>query len=412
MMRRNKMDRIQMKTPLVEMDGDEMTRILWQMIKEELILPYIDLKSEYYDLGLQKRNETDDRITVESAEAAKKYGVAVKCATITPNAARVEEYGLKEMWKSPNGTIRAILDGTVFRAPILVKGIEPNVRSWKKPIVIARHAYGDVYKNAEMIIPGPGKAELVFTGEDGSCMRETIFDFKGPGVLQGMHNLNASISSFARSCFNYALDQKKDLWFSSKDTISKKYDHTFKDIFQEIFESEYQAKFEKEGITYFYTLIDDAVARVMKSEGGFIWACKNYDGDVMSDMISSAFGSLAMMTSVLVSPDGTFEYEAAHGTVQRHYYKHLKGEETSTNSVATLFAWTGALRKRGELDEIPALMEYADRMEQAAIDTIESGKMTKDLALITTLPDVTVLSSQEFIKAIRQTFENSSCTTD
>lgn len=399
------MEKIKMVTPLVEMDGDEMTRVLWKMIKEELIYPFIELKSEYYDLGLEHRNETNDQVTIDSANANKKYGVAVKCATITPNAARMTEYNLKEMWKSPNGTIRAILDGTVFRTPITVKGIEPYVRSWKKPITIARHAYGDVYKNSEMIVNGPGKAELVFTAEDGTESRETIFEFKGPGVLQGMHNLDKSISSFAKSCFNYALDTKQDLWFATKDTISKKYDHTFKDIFQEIFEQEYEAKFKEAGITYFYTLIDDAVARVMKSEGGFIWACKNYDGDVMSDMISSAFGSLAMMTSVLVSPDGNYEYEAAHGTVQRHYYKYLKGEETSTNSVATIFAWTGALRKRGELDGISELMEFADRMESAVIDTIESGKMTKDLALITSLEDVTVLNSADFIKAVRATYE-------
>ncbi len=400
------MEKIRMSTPIVEMDGDEMTRILWKMIKEELICPYVDLKTEYYDLGLENRNATDDQVTVDSANAVKKYGVAVKCATITPNAARMEEYQLKEMWKSPNGTIRAILDGTVFRAPIIVKGIEPYVRSWKKPITIARHAYGDVYKNAEMVIPGPGRAELVYTAEDGSETRTTVFDFKGAGVLQGMHNLNSSIASFARSCFNYALDIRQDLWFAAKDTISKKYDHTFKDIFQEIFDSEYKEKFAEAGITYFYTLIDDAVARVMKSEGGFIWACKNYDGDVMSDMISSAFGSLAMMTSVLVSPDGNYEYEAAHGTVQRHYYKYLKGEETSTNSVATIFAWTGALRKRGELDAIPELGQFADRLERAVIATIEGGKMTKDLALITSLSDVTVLNSQDFIRAVRATYES------
>ena len=400
------MEKIKMTTPIVEMDGDEMTRILWKMIKDELIYPYIDLKTEYYDLGLENRNATNDQVTIDSANANKKYGVAVKCATITPNAARMKEYDLKEMWKSPNGTIRAILDGTVFRAPIIVKGIEPYVRSWKKPITIARHAYGDVYKNAEIDVPGPGKAELVFTGEDGTEIREPIFDFKGPGVLQGMHNLDRSIESFARSCFNYALDTKQDIWFASKDTISKKYDHTFKDIFQEIFEKEYKEKFEKAGITYFYTLIDDAVARVMKSEGGFIWACKNYDGDVISDMVSSAFGSLAMMTSVLVSPDGNYEYEAAHGTVQRHYYKYLKGEETSTNSVATIFAWTGALRKRGEMDGIKELGEYADRMERAVIDTIESGKMTKDLSLITSLEHVEVLNSEDFIKAVRKTYES------
>ncbi len=399
------MDKIQMTTPLVEMDGDEMTRILWKMIKEELLLPYIDLKTEYYDLGLEHRNETDDQVTVESAKATMKYGVAVKCATITPNAARMDEYHLKEMWKSPNGTIRAMLDGTVFRAPIIVKGIEPCVRNWKAPITLARHAYGDVYKSVEMKVPGPGKAELVFTGEDGKEMRETIHVFKGTGVLQGMHNLDASIESFAKACFNYALDTKQDLWFATKDTISKKYDHTFKDIFQEIFDAEYKDAFEKVGITYFYTLIDDAVARVMKSEGGFIWACKNYDGDVMSDMVSSAFGSLAMMTSVLVSPSGVYEYEAAHGTVQRHYYKHLKGEETSTNSVATIYAWTGALRKRGELDGNNELITFADRLEKAVITTIESGKMTKDLALITSLKDVTVLNSADFIKAIRASFD-------
>ena len=398
------MDRIQMKTPLVEMDGDEMTRILWKMIKEELILPFIDLKTEYYDLGLEHRDETGDQVTIDSANAAKRLGVAVKCATITPNAARITEYNLKEMWKSPNGTIRAIMDGTVFRSPILVKGIRPQVRCWKKPITIARHAYGDVYKNAEIKVPGPGKAELVFTGEDGTRITEEIFTFKGPGVLQGMHNLNASIESFARSCFRFALDQGQDLWFSTKDTISKKYDHTFKDIFEEIYETEFRALFEEKGITYFYTLIDDAVARVMKSEGGFIWACKNYDGDVMSDMISSAFGSLAMMTSVLVSPDGKYEYEAAHGTVQRHYYKYLKGEETSTNSVATIFAWTGALRKRGELDGIEELQIFADRMEQAVIETIESGKMTKDLALISELENIQVLNSEDFIKAVRDRY--------
>ena len=400
------MEKIKMTTPIVEMDGDEMTRVLWKMIKEELIYPFIDLKSEYYDLSLENRNATDDQVTIDSANANKKYGVAVKCATITPNAARMTEYNLKEMWKSPNGTIRAILDGTVFRAPIIVKGIEPYVRSWKKPITIARHAYGDVYKNTEIDVPGPGKAELVFTGEDGTEIRQTVFDFRGPGVLQGMHNLDRSISSFARSCFNYALDTKQDLWFATKDTISKKYDHTFKDIFQEIFEEEYRDKFEQAGITYFYTLIDDAVARVMKSDGGFIWACKNYDGDVMSDMVSSAFGSLSMMTSVLVSPDGNYEYEAAHGTVQRHYYKYLKGEETSTNSVATIFAWTGALRKRGELDQIPELGEFADRMEKAVVQTIENGKMTKDLALITSLENVTVLNSEEFIKAVRAAYES------
>ena len=399
------MAKIQMTTPLVEMDGDEMTRILWQLIKDELLLPYIDLKTEYYDLGLEHRNETDDQVTIDSANATLKYGVAVKCATITPNAARMEEYHLKKMWKSPNGTIRSILDGTVFRAPILVKGIHPCVRNWEKPITLARHAYGDVYKNTEIRVKGPGKAELVFTAADGTETRELIHDFTGAGVLQGMHNTDKSITSFARACFNYAVDTKQDLWFATKDTISKKYDHTFKDIFQEIYENEYQEKFKELGIEYFYTLIDDAVARVMKAKGGFIWACKNYDGDVMSDMVSSAFGSLAMMTSVLVSPAGVYEYEAAHGTVQRHYYKHLKGEETSTNSVATIFAWTGALRKRGELDKLPELCAFADKLEKATLDTIESGRMTKDLALITELTDVTVLNSQDFIKAIRETME-------
>ncbi len=400
------MEKIKMTTPLVEMDGDEMTRILWKMIKEELLFPYIDLKTEYYDLGLEHRNETDDQVTTDSAEATKKYGVAVKCATITPNAARMTEYHLKEMWKSPNGTIRAILDGTVFRAPIIVKGIEPCVKNWEKPITLARHAYGDVYKNTEIKVPGAGKAELVFTAADGTEIRETIHEFTGPGILQGIHNTDKSIASFAKSCFNYALDTGQDLWFATKDTISKKYDHNFKDIFQEIFEETYKERFEKAGIEYFYTLIDDAVARVMKAKGGFIWACKNYDGDVMSDMVSSAFGSLAMMTSVLVSPDGVYEYEAAHGTVQRHYYKHLKGEETSTNSVATIYAWTGALRKRGELDKNQELMDFADRLEKATVQTIESGKMTKDLALITSLKDVTVLNSEEFIKAIRETLDS------
>ncbi len=399
------MEKIRMTTPLVEMDGDEMTRILWQMIKEELLEPFIDLKTEYYDLGLKHRNDTDDQVTVDSAMATKKYGVAVKCATITPNAARVEEYHLKEMWKSPNGTIRALLDGTVFRTPIVVKGIEPCVKNGEKPITLARHAYGDVYKNVEIKAPGPGKAELVFTGEDGTEIRETIHEFKGAGILQGMHNTNASIESFAKACLSYALDLKQDIWFATKDTISKKYDHTFKDIFQEIYERDYKDAFEKAGIEYFYTLIDDAVARVMKSKGGFIWACKNYDGDVMSDMVSSAFGSLAMMTSVLVSPEGIYEYEAAHGTVQRHYYKHLAGEETSTNSVATIFAWTGALRRRGELDGNQELCDFADRLESATLGTIESGKMTKDLALITSLENVTVLNSQEFIRAIRERLE-------
>ncbi len=399
------MSKIQMTTPLVEMDGDEMTRILWKMIKDELLLPYIDLKTEYYDLGLEYRNETNDQVTVDSANATLKYGVAVKCATITPNAARMTEYNLKEMWKSPNGTIRAILDGTVFRAPIVVKGIEPCVKNWQKPITLARHAYGDVYKNTEIRVKGAGKAELVFTAEDGTETRELIHNFTGAGVLQGMHNTDKSIESFARACFGYAIDTRQDLWFATKDTISKKYDHTFKDIFAEIYEAEYKAKFEELGIEYFYTLIDDAVARVMKSEGGFIWACKNYDGDVMSDMVSSAFGSLAMMTSVLVSPSGVYEYEAAHGTVQRHYYKHLKGEETSTNSVATIFAWTGALRKRGELDGNKELMEFADKLEKATLLTIENGKMTKDLALITSLENVTVLNSEGFIKAIREKYE-------
>ena len=399
------MEKIKMTTPLVEMDGDEMTRILWKMIKEELLAPYIDLKTEYYDLGHKHRNETDDQVTVDSANATKKYGVAVKCATITPNAARMTEYDLKEMWKSPNGTIRAILDGTVFRTPIVVKGIEPCVKNWEKPITLARHAYGDVYKNTEIKVPCAGKAELLFTAKDGTQIRETIHEFTGPGILQGIHNTDKSVSSFAKSCFNYALDTRQDLWFATKDTISKKYDHTFKDIFQEIYDAEYKDKFEAAGIEYFYTLIDDAVARVMKAKGGFIWACKNYDGDVMSDMVSSAFGSLAMMTSVLVSPDGVYEYEAAHGTVQRHYYKHLKGEETSTNSVATIFAWTGALRKRGELDGSKELMAFADKLEKATLQTIEAGKMTKDLALITSLEDVTVLNSENFIREIGKTFE-------
>ena len=399
------MAKIQMTTPLVEMDGDEMTRILWKMIKDELICPYVDLKTEYYDLGLEYRNETNDQVTMDSALATQKYGVAVKCATITPNAARMTEYNLKEMWKSPNGTIRATLDGTVFRAPIIVKGIEPCVRNWEKPITLARHAYGDVYKNTEIKVPGAGKAELVFTAEDGTEIRELIHNFKDGGILQGIHNTDASISSFAKACFNYALDTKQDLWFATKDTISKKYDHNFKDIFQEIYDAEYKEKFEAAGIEYFYTLIDDAVARVMKAKGGFIWACKNYDGDVMSDMVSSAFGSLAMMTSVLVSPSGVYEYEAAHGTVQRHYYKHLAGEETSTNSVATIFAWTGALRKRGELDGNQELMEFADKLEKATLQTIESGRMTKDLALITSLKNVIVCNSQDFIKEIRKTYE-------
>ncbi|WP_298580111.1 NADP-dependent isocitrate dehydrogenase [uncultured Olegusella sp.] len=393
-------DKIQMKTPLVEMDGDEMTRIIWQMIKDELILPFIDFKSEYFDLGLENRDKTSDQVTIDSAEATKRLGVAVKCATITPNAQRVEEYKLHQMWKSPNGTIRALLDGTVFRSPIVVRGIDPVVRSWKKPITIARHAYGDVYKNAEMRVPGAGKAELVFTAPDGRETRELIQEFTAPGIIQGMHNLDASIESFARSCFEFALSTKQDVWFATKDTISKTYDHRFKDIFAEIFDAEYRERFEAVDIEYFYTLIDDAVARVMKSEGGFIWACKNYDGDVMSDMLSSAFGSLAMMTSVLVSPHGFYEYEAAHGTVQRHYYKHLKGESTSTNSVATIFAWSGALRKRGELDDLPALRAFADKLEQATIDTIESGQMTGDLVRITSIAHPTTLDTQGFIAAI------------
>ena len=400
------MSKIQMKTPLVEMDGDEMTRIMWQMIKDDLILPYVDLKTEYYDLGLEHRDATDDQVTVDSAEATRRLGVAVKCATITPNAQRVEEYGLKQMWKSPNGTIRAMLDGTVFRTPIIVRGIEPQVRCWKRPITIARHAYGDVYKNAEMRIPGPGRVELVYTAADGTQTRELVHEFDGAGVVQGVHNLDASIESFARSCFEFALTQGQDLWFATKDTISKTYDHRFKDIFADLYESEYKGRFAEKGIEYFYTLIDDVAARIMRTEGGFIWACKNYDGDVMSDMLSSAFGSLAMMTSVLVSPHGYYEYEAAHGTVQRHYYKHLKGEPTSTNSVATIFAWTGALRKRGELDETPELVEFADRLERATIDTIESGRMTGDLARITTLPDPCVLGTEEFILAIRDTMES------
>lgn len=399
------MDKIKMTTPLVEMDGDEMTRVLWRMIKDELLLPYIDLKTEYYDLGLEHRNATDDQVTVDSANATLKYGVAVKCATITPNGARMKEYDLKEMWKSPNGTIRAILDGTVFRSPILVKGIVPYVANWTKPITIARHAYGDVYKNAEIKVPGAGRAELVFTAQDGTQTRELIHEFKGPGILQGIHNTEASIASFARACFQYAVDTKQDLWFSTKDTISKKYDHTFKDIFQEIYDTEYKEKFEELGIEYFYTLIDDAVARVIRSEGGFIWACKNYDGDVMSDMVATAYGDLSMMTSVLVSPAGVYEYEAAHGTVQRHYYKHLKGEETSTNSIATIFAWTGALKKRGELDGNRELAEFARKLERACIQTVEEGKMTKSLSLISTCENPVILNSLEFIKAIRDTLE-------
>ncbi len=396
------MAKINMTNPIVEMDGDEMTRIIWKWIKDILILPYVDLKSEYYDLGLENRNATNDRVTIDSAEATKKYGVAVKCATITPNAARMTEYNLKEMWKSPNGTIRAILDGTVFRAPILVNGITPYIPTWKKPICIARHAYGDVYKNTEMIVKDGSKAELCVTNPDGTEERSLIHDFKGDGIIQGMHNLDKSISSFARACFNYALDVKQDIWFATKDTISKKYDHTFKDIFQEIFDNEYKTKFDDAGIEYFYTLIDDAVARVIRSEGGYIWACKNYDGDVMSDMIATAFGSLAMMTSVLVSPDGIYEYEAAHGTVQRHYYKHLKGEETSTNSVATIFAWSGALRKRGELDGNAELVKYAENLEKATIATIEDGIMTGDLYALSTLENKQKVNTQDFLKAINQ----------
>ena len=399
------MTKIQMTTPLVEMDGDEMTRILWKMIKDELLLPYIDLNTEYYDLGLAHRNDTDDQVTIDAAEATKKYGVAVKCATITPNHARMEEYDLKKMYKSPNGTIRAILDGTVFRAPIVVKGIEPCVRNWKKPITLARHAYGDIYKNTEMYVDKPGKVELVYTSEDGEEKRALVQEFKAPGVAMGMHNMEASIESFARSCFNYALDTKQDVWFGAKDTISKTYDAKFKQVFQTVFDNEFKEKFEEAGLTYFYSLIDDIVARVMKAEGGFIWACKNYDGDVMSDMVSSAFGSLAMMTSVLVSPNGYYEYEAAHGTEQRHYYRHLEGGETSTNSVATIFAWTGALRKRGELDGNQELAQFADKLEEATLSTIESGKMTKDLALITSIENPTVLNSEQFILAIRETLD-------
>ena len=395
------MEKIQMKTPLVEIDGDEMTRIIWKMIKDILLTPYIDLKTEYYDLGLKHRDETGDQVRVDSAEATKKYGVAVKCATITPNADRVKEYDLKEMWKSPNGTIRAILDGTVFRAPILVDSISPFVKPWKKPITIARHAYGDVYKDVETRVPAGAKAELVVTKADGSEERKLIHDFKGDGIIQGMHNLDGSIASFARACFNFALDQKQDLWFATKDTISKQYDHRFKDIFAEIFEAEYKEKFARAGIEYFYTLIDDAVARVVRSEGGFIWACKNYDGDVMSDMVATAFGSLAMMTSVLVSPDGVYEYEAAHGTVQRHYYKHLKGEKTSTNSMATLFAWTGALRKRGELDSLPALTQFADQLEKASIQTIEDGVMTGDLAALSSLSNKKTVDTEAFLREIQ-----------
>lgn len=394
------MSKIVMKTPLVEMDGDEMTRVIWKMIKEILLEPYIDLNTEYYDLGLVHRNETDDRVTIDSANATKKYGVAVKCATITPNAARMPEYNLKQMWKSPNGTIRAMLDGTVFRSPILVKGVTPYIPTWTQPITIARHAYGDIYKNTEMVVKGGSKAELCVTNADGTEERSLIHNFDGDGIIQGVHNLDSSISSFARACFNYALDLKQDIWFATKDTISKKYDHRFKDVFQEIYDNEYKDKFEAAGIEYFYTLIDDAVARVIRSNGGYIWACKNYDGDVMSDMIATAFGSLAMMTSVLVSPDGVYEYEAAHGTVQRHYYKHLKGEETSTNSVATLFAWSGALRKRGELDNTPDLCDFADKLEKATIKTIEDGVMTGDLYLISKLENKKKVNTQEFLEEV------------
>ena len=399
------MAKIEMKTPLVEMDGDEMTRIIWQLIKDELLEPFVDLKTEYYDLGLKHRDETEDQVTIDAAEATKRLGVAVKCATITPNAARMKEYDLHKMWKSPNGTIRAMLDGTVFRAPIIVKGIEPVVSNWKKPITIARHAYGDVYRDAEMRIPGPGKVELVYTAADGTETRTLVHEFTEPGVVEGMHNLDSSITSFARSCFSYALSVHQDLWFATKDTISKTYDHRFKDIFADVYEKEYKERFEEAGLTYFYTLIDDVVARIMKSEGGFVWACKNYDGDVMSDMLSSAFGSLALMTSVLVSPHGYFEYEAAHGTVQRHYYKYLKGEKTSTNSVATIFAWTGALRKRAELDGTPALADFADKLEKATLATIESGRMTGDLARITKLPHPETLDTAGFIVAVRQELE-------
>ncbi len=395
------MTKIKMNVPLVEMDGDEMTRIIWKMIKDILLLPYIDLKTEYYDLGLTHRDKTDDQVTVDAAVATKKYGVAVKCATITPNAQRVEEYKLKQMWKSPNGTIRAILDGTVFRAPIVIDSIKPSVKTWTKPITIARHAYGDVYRDVEYRLEGPGKAELVFTPENGEVVRQTIHDFKGAGIILGMHNIDDSIQSFARACFGYALDIKQDLWFATKDTISKKYDHTFKDIFQEIFDAEYRQSFADAGIEYFYTLIDDAVARVIRSEGGFIWACKNYDGDVMSDMVATAFGSLAMMTSVLVSPEGYYEYEAAHGTVTRHYYQYLKGMETSTNAMATLFAWTGALRKRAELDGIAELADFADKLEAVSIKTIEEGTMTKDLAQLSEVPEKKVVNTEDFLKEIK-----------
>ena len=395
------MRKIKMTVPLVEMDGDEMTRIIWKQIKDILLTPYIDLKTEYYDLGLKYRDETDDKVTADSALAVKKYGVAVKCATITPNAQRVEEYKLKQMWKSPNGTIRAILDGTVFRAPIIVESVKPSVKTWKKPITIARHAYGDIYKDVEYRVKGPGKAELVFTDDKGVVSRQTIFDFKGPGVILGMHNIDESIRSFARACFNYALDQKQDLWFSTKDTISKTYDHTFKDIFQEIYEAEYKNKYESSKIEYFYTLIDDAVARIIRSEGGMIWACKNYDGDVMSDMVAAAFGSLAMMTSVLVSPEGFYEFEAAHGTVTRHYYQHLKGQETSTNPMATLFAWTGALKKRGEFDKIQDLIDFADKLESVSIRTIEEGVMTKDLASLSEVTVKKIVNTEAFLNEIQ-----------
>jgi len=401
--------KIQMKAPLVEMDGDEMTRIIWQLIKEILIKPYVELKTEYYDLGLKKRDETNDQITIDSALATKKYGVAVKCATITPNAQRVKEYHLKQIWKSPNGTIRAILNGTIFRTPIVIKSIKPSVRTWKKPITIARHAYGDVYNNVEYRVEGLGKAELVVTLENGETAKQTIFDFKGPGVIMGMHNIDKSIRSFARACFTYALNQKQDLWFATKDTISKTYDHTFKEIFQKIFESEYQDKFATLNIGYFYTLIDDAVARVMRSEGGIIWACKNYDGDVISDMVATVFGGLAMMTSVLVSPEGYFEYEAAHGTVTRHYYKHLSGEETSTNSMGTLFSWTGALKKRGKLDEINDLVDFANKLEKAAIKTIEDGVMTKDLAQLSEHLNIKVVNTEDFLKEINKTYCKIKC---
>ncbi|SFE03929.1 isocitrate dehydrogenase (NADP) [Sharpea azabuensis] len=399
------MAKIQMTTPLVEMDGDEMTRVLWKMIKDELILPFVDLKSEYYDLGLPHRDETNDQVTIDAANANKKYGVSVKCATITPNAQRMDEYNLHEMWKSPNGTIRAILDGTVFRAPIMIDPIKPVVKNWEKPITIARHAYGDVYKSTEIRVPGPGVATLNFKGDDGQEISQEIFNFEGPGVLQGQYNKDDSIRSFARSCFNYALDQKQDLWFGAKDTISKKYDHRFKDIFQEVYDSEYKEKFEAAHLTYFYSLIDDIVARVIRSKGGFIWACKNYDGDVMSDMVSTAFGSLAMMTSVLVSPEGNYEYEAAHGTVTRHYYRYLKGEATSTNPMATIFAWSGALKKRGEKDNLPDLMRFGDKLEEACLNTLNNGIMTKDLSTLATGVEVKQVNSEEFLKAIRQELE-------